>query len=118
MGLLSSLSWPLPSQPILRLNLPGMELMATHMLELMDTLDLSELELTDMVLLEPSLPQLWQLPQPHTSTHTIMPVKYTQLPNLTSTSRSLLNHTSMKKSLPNHMYTPKSPPSHTYTLSQ
>merc|ERR1711981_521724 len=138
MGSLFSLAWPPSPPPQAKLILSShttLELMDTHMAD-MDS------ALTDMLVLD-LLP-----PQQHSSTHTTMLDKYTQLLNHTSTPKLPPSHTSMrilppnpmymKTSLPNPMYMktsllspmymktsqlnltfmPKSLPSHTYTLSQ
>merc|ERR1711981_46822 len=128
MGSLFSLAWPPSPPPQAKLILSShttLELMDTHMAD-MDS------ALTDMLVLD-LLP-----PQQHSSTHTTMLDKYTQLLNHTSTPKLPPSHTSMKTSLPNPMYMKtsllspmymktlqlnltfmlKSLPSHTYTLSQ
>merc|ERR1712212_1068651 len=90
---LSSPLWLPPPQPVmLLLQLTPMELMDIHM-------ELMELTATPL----PQQPTL--LPQLLTSTHTIMPDKYTQLLNHTFMKKLLLNHTSTKKLLLNHTYT-------------
>merc|ERR1739844_659919 len=125
MGSLFSLAWPPSPPPQAKLILSSpttLELMDTHMPD-MDS------ALTDMLVLDLLLPQQPSpLPQQHSSTHTTMLDKYTQLLNHTSTLKLLPSHTSMKISPLSPMYMktlqlnltfmPKSLPSHTYTLSQ
>merc|ERR1739844_559533 len=111
MGSLFSLAWPPSPPPQAKLILSSpttLELMDTHMPD-MDS------ALTDMLVLDLLLPQQPSpLPQQHSSTHTTMLDKYTQLLNHTSTPKLLPSHTSMRISPLNPMCMKISPPSPMY----